>query len=382
MKIVHVLNSLTIGGIEKVVVDISNNLISKENKVFIITLSNKDFSLQSKLNKDIKVISLPFKNDTNIGILRFWFLGIPSLVKIINKIKPDIVHSHLYYHYFLFLAISLKFHHLPIANFRTIHTSGMFYGSRSLINRFRLFIEKIAIKIYPSYLIAISNTIYKNNQLYFSKHTHKFKLIPNGINLKLFSKKNFFSTDKSKFGFNNDTVLVTYVARLEKGKNHDCLVKAWSKVIKINTNAHLCLIGDGILKEQLINQSVGLNLDKNITFFGTLNNVPEFLSITDIAVFPSQFEGFPISLIEKMAMGLPVVTSDIDVFKEVIVNNQNGLICSVNDPDGYAKKIIKLINDENLRIKIGKSAQETAVKYDIERITNETLSFYEEALSV
>ncbi len=64
------------------------------------------------------------------------------------------------------------------------------------------------------------------------------------------------------------------------------------------------------------------------------------------------------------------------------MNNQNGLICSVNDPDGYAKKIIKLINDENLRIKIGKSAQETAVKYDIERITNETLSFYEEALSV
>ncbi len=382
MIVVHVLNSLTIGGIEKVVVDICNTIASEHNRVFLITLSDKDLTLKSKLSKDIEVISLPFKNDTVVGLLFFWIFGIPKFIKIINKIKPDIIHSHLYYHYLLFLSLSLTLSKIESVLFRTVHTSGLFYNSKSLLNRFRCKIEKIALSLYPTYLISISKTIFNNNNTLFSEYAAGNKLIVNGINLSNFSKTNYSNVKKIDFYLKEEWLIVSYVSRLDHGKNHFCLLNAWKEVLKFFPDAHLCLAGDGVLKRELMNYVKLLDVEHKVSFLGNINNVASLLSITDIAVFPSQFEGFPISLIEEMAMGLPVITSDIDIFKEVIVNNENGFICGVNNQIDYADKLIKLMGDNELRYKIGISARETAKKFDIKRIANETLHFYEEALSV
>lgn len=382
MIIVHVLNCLIVGGLEKVVVDICNTIDLNENKVFIITLSDKDLTLSPKLDKDIEVISLPFKNDTLLSLLLFWIFGIPKLIRIINNIKPDIVHSHLYYHYLFFLSLSLKFSKVKPVSFRTVHTSGLFYSSKALLNRFRCQIEKFSLRIYPTYLISISKIIFNNNDRLFSKVAVGNRLIPNGINLTTFSKLNYTHIKKNDFGLQDDCMIVSYVSRLDNGKNHVCLLNAWKEVLKFFPDSHLCLAGDGVLKRELMDYVKLLDIDHKVSFLGTINNVSSLLSITDIAVFPSQFEGFPLSLIEEMAMGLPVITSDIDIFKEVIVNNENGIICNVNDPNDYADKLIKLMREKDLRNKIGNEAKETAKKFDIKRIVNETLHFYEEALSI
>lgn len=382
MIIVHVVNSLTIGGLEKVVVDICNNIEPQRNQVYIVTLSNKDLKLKSELNKNIQVISLPYKNDSAFSILLFWVFGLPKMIKVINKLKPEIIHSHLYFHYFLFLSLSVKFSAFFPAHFRTIHTSGLFYNSNTFLNRLRLFIEKLGSKIYSVYLISISKQIHENNKYFFSKYANKIWLIPNGINLEKFSKSNFTNVSKSDFGIDEQKIIVSYVSRLNYGKNHNCLLKAWAEVVKNYSNVNLCIVGDGVLKNILLKQSEDLKIEKYVSFFGNLDNIAAFLSITDIGIFPSQFEGFPISLIEKMAMELPVITSDIDVFRDLILNSENGFLCSVNNPDDYADKLMKLIEDKDLRLKIGKNAKETVAKYDIKRIVNETLHFYEEALSI
>ena len=382
MLIVHILNSLCIGGIEKAVTEIAANQRLLGHKVVIITLSNIDFTLKANLNQNIQVIALPFKNDSIKSIISFWLLGIPQAIKIIIKMKPDIVHSHLYFHYFLFISLVLRLCAVKPKHFRTVHTSGLFYSSKSLLNRFRSQIEKIALRIYPTYLISISKIIFNNNDRLFSKVAVGNRLIPNGINLTTFSKLNYTHIKKNDFGLQDDCMIVSYVSRLDNGKNHVCLLNAWKEVLKFFPDSHLCLAGDGVLKRELMDYVKLLDIDHKVSFLGTINNVSSLLSITDIAVFPSQFEGFPLSLIEEMAMGLPVITSDIDIFKEVIVNNENGIICNVNDPNDYADKLIKLMREKDLRNKIGNEAKETAKKFDIKRIVNETLHFYEEALSI
>jgi glycosyltransferase involved in cell wall biosynthesis len=382
MIIVHVLNSLVIGGVEKVVVDICNTIDSEKNQVYIVNLSNIDLKLKSMLNKNIEVINLPYKNDSALSILLFWIFGIPKMIRVINKLNPKIIHSHLYFHYFLFLSLSIKLSIISPVHFRTIHTSGLFYSSKTFVNRFRLFIEKIGSKIYPIYLISISQQIHENNKSFFSKYAAKIRLIPNGINLIKFTKSIFATATKSDFGIDNRNIIVVYVARLNYGKNHSCLLKAWAEVIKNYNNANLCIVGDGVLKDVLVKQSEDLKIEKSVSFFGNLDNVSGFLSVADIGVFPSQFEGFPISLIEKMAMGLAVVTSDINVFKEIIEDDVNGVIYSVNDFHSLAEHIIMLLKDDEMRIRLGKKAQETASKYDINRIVIEINNFYEETLSV
>lgn len=381
MVIVHVLNSLTIGGLEKVVVGICNNIDLKKNKVYILTLSDYDLEMKAELNKNIEIISLPFKNDSLVSILSLWFLGIPKIFKILNILKPQIIHSHLYYHYFLFLSISLKFLSFSPAHFRTIHTSGLFYASNTLLNKFRLLIEKISMRIYPVSLISISKQIQDKNINLFLKFAKKIRMIPNGIDLQKFSKINY-KNRKSDFKIKENDIVISYVSRLDYGKNHKVLLQAIKECLKLRSNIHCCIIGDGILMGTLVQQAKELNIEKNITFFGSLNDVTQILSITDIGVFPSQFEGFPISLIEKMAMALPVVTSDIDIFKDLIKNNENGIICQVDNFYDYAEKLIKLIENENIRLEIGENARKTVEKYDIKTISNETIEFYKETLSI
>jgi glycosyltransferase involved in cell wall biosynthesis len=365
MIIIHILNSLTVGGVEKVVVDICNNIDTKTHKVYILTLSNSDFKLKSELN-DVEVISLPYKSSSALNILLFWLFGLPKMIKILSDLKPHIIHSHLYYHYFLFLSLGIRFSNTRPAHFRTIHTSGLFYSSRTLLNKFRLFIEKVGMKIYPVSLISISKAIHENNKQFFS-NAKKIKLIPNGINLDKFSRSNVKKITKSDFGVKGDVVIV-YVSRLNIGKNHMCLLEAWVEVTKQFSNVNLCIVGDGVLREALNKKCKILQIQDSVTFLGSIENVEDFLFISDIGI----------SLIEKMSMELPVITSDIDVFKDVILDTENGFICSVNNSSDYAEKLITLIKNENLRITIGKNARKSIEKFDIKRITNDTIRFYEE----
>ena len=378
MIIIHLLNSLTVGGIEKVVIDLSNGLENEKNKVYIITLSNSDFTLQPLLNKNIEVISLPYNCNSFKGLIQFWLTGIRKLVKIINRIKPTIVHNHSYYHYFLFLSICLKLTNIKPKLFRTVHTSGLFYSSNKLIDRFRRKIETLALIIYPAKYISISKTIFKNNSRFFGKYIIDNRYIPNGIDETKFIKSNKKNELKECFGFKNSTSIVTYVSRLDLGKNHFCLIDAWEKVIKEFPESQLCLAGDGILNKELKSYAQNKNLLKSITFLGSIKNVNELLSITDIAVFPSEFEGFPISLLEKMYMKLPVITSDIDIFKEIITDNMDGIHCRLKDSNDYASKIKLLLRDEKLRETIAENAYKTAKNYKISEIVKQTLKYYED----
>ena len=378
MIIIHLLNSLTVGGIEKVVIDLSNGLENEKNKVYIITLSNSDFTLQPLLNKNIEVISLPYNCNSFKGLIQFWLTGIRKLVKIINRIKPTIVHTHSYYHYFLFLSICLKFAKIKPELFRTVHTSGLFYSSNKIIDRFRRKIETLALKIYPAKYISISKTIFKNNKRFFGKYLIDNRYIPNGIDETKFIKSNKKNELKDFFGFKNSTSIVSYVSRLDVGKNHFCLIDAWEKVINEFPDSQLCLAGDGILNKELKSYAQNKNLLKSVTFLGSIKNVNELLSITDIAVFPSEFEGFPISLLEKMYMKLPVITSDIDIFKEIITDNVDGIICRLKDSGDYASKIILLLKNKTLRETIAENGHITAEKYKISEIVKQTLKYYED----
>ncbi len=378
MRIIQIINSLTVGGIEKVVIDLSNGLIDEKNKVYIITLSNSDFTLQPLLNKNIEVIALPYNCNSFKGLIQFWLKGIPVLVKIIYRIKPTIVHTHSYYHYLLFISICLKFSKAKPKLYRTVHTSGLFYSSNKLIDRFRRKIETLALLIYPAKYISISKTIFKNNSRFFGKYIIDNRYIPNGIDETKFIKSNKKNELKEYFGFKNPKSIVTYVSRLDLGKNHFCLIDAWEKVINEFPDSQLCLAGDGILNKELKSYAQNKNLLKSITFLGSIKNVNELLSITDIAVFPSEFEGFPISLLEKMYMKLPVITSDIDIFKEIITDNVDGIICRLKDSGDYASKIILLLKNKTLRETIAENGHITAEKYKISEIVKQTLKYYED----
>lgn len=380
IKVVYIIDTFDIGGREKVVLDLCNGLNKDTFDVSLIVLSNDRLYSEQLLNKDIKIFSLNI-NQKELRSLSLFFKGFKQLVNILKELKPNIVHSHIFYVPLLLTSLAIRFSNRNILHFRTVHTSGLFYeNQKTLLNKFRLIVEKFATKINLTYLIGISKIVHTNNIKYFKKYSKNIELIYNGIDLNKFNKENYISTHKSDFGFKEVDILVSYVARLDNGKNHLFLIDLWKSISTRIPNAKLCFAGDGILKDALINEVEYQNLQDSIKFLGSISNVSDLLAISDLAVFPSSFEGFGLVMLEKFAMSLPIIASNIDAFKEIGEDEKNCFLVSLEDKELYKKRIIKLCQDEQLRKQIGANARLRAMEFDIKKCIASHEEYYLKSL--
>lgn len=379
IKVTYIVDTFDVGGREKVVLDLCNGLNKNIFDVSLIVLSNDRLSSSNFLNKDVKIYFLNI-NQKELRSLNLFFKGIKQLVNILKELKPNIVHSHVFYIPLLFTSLSIRLSDKNILHFRTVHTAGLFYeNQKTLLNKFRLLIEKIATKINQTYLIGISNVVHKNNIKYFKPYAQDMKLIYNGIDLNKFNKENYNST-KNDFGIKNEDIVVSYVARLDNGKNHLFLIDIWKDIKTKIPNAKLCFAGDGILKEQLQKEVKNNCLEESIIFLGSISNVSELLAISDLAVFPSSFEGFGLVMLEKFAMSLPVVASNIEAFKEIGKDGENCFLVSLEDKELYRKRIIELCKNEQLRKNIGANARLRAMEFDIKKCIASHEEYYLKSL--
>jgi glycosyltransferase involved in cell wall biosynthesis len=366
ITIVHVVDSLSQGGREKVVIDICNNLNKDKFRIIILTLSNNFNTLKYSIKENITVIEIPcnYRWLEGIRVIFFWIVAFPVILKTFRRLKPEIVHLHLLFHKILLLSIALKFSSFKSKVFITIHTSGLYYISKKLIDRFRLFIEQISVIISKAHIIGISEIVHRNNIKYFGSKSITCSYVPNGVDLSKYKK---YENNRIDFGYQTTDIIVVYVGRFDEGKNHLTLLKAWEIVKReINNNLKLILIGDGILKEKITEFISAHKLSDSILLTGNINNVSEFLNISDFGVIPSSFEGFPLVLIEKMAMQLPVLTSSIDIFKTIIKNGNNGFVFNTFDYQELANLLLYMSNNLDLVRKMGINARNTALNFSLE----------------
>lgn len=377
-NIVHIVDYLGIGGRENVVIDICNNLDIEKYNVFVITLTNDENVAKVKLKANITFFALPIKHNDLVGFNTILNFGkaVYSLRKLLVSINPDIIQTHCFLHRLLITAIAIKSISKNFKYFHTVHTSGMYYVSNGLIDKIKLSIDGFALGLNRPTLVGISEIIQENNIKYFKKQTKTSIYIPNGIDLNFFNKERI-KVDPSAFGVLDDDIVITYVARLCKGKNHFTLLKALKLLKKKHPSVKLFLAGDGDMRVEIENIIVNDGLQDNIQLLGSISNVEELLAVTKIAVFPSEFEGFTLTLIEKMAMGLPVVAADNEIFKKLICDGENGLLFSMFDEVELAKCISNLIEDDKLYYYVSKNALLFSKNFSLQRMVAEHESNYE-----
>lgn len=150
------------------------------------------------------------------------------------------------------------------------------------------------------------------------------------------------------------------VARLSGLKGHDILLRAMRIVLSHEPLTHLFVIGDGSDRSNLEKLTENIGLTKNVEFSGFVENVIPYLDKIDIFVLPSQGEGLPISIIEAMAKGLPVVASCVGGIPELVINRETGFLIKGHSPELLAKKILKLVQTPNLAYQFGKRARKRA----------------------
>lgn len=165
------------------------------------------------------------------------------------------------------------------------------------------------------------------------------------------------------------------IGRLSYEKRFDILINIWAEVVKKHSDWLLEIYGDGELKENLIRQIQDLKLENNIFLKGFSKEVDKELTNSSIYIMTSQIESFGLVLIEAASCGVPVIAfSGSDGPEEIIKNGVNGFLCEKMNCADMINKIIYLIENKDIRKKIGKNAREfTLKKYSEEKVMKKWL---------
>jgi glycosyltransferase involved in cell wall biosynthesis len=217
--------------------------------------------------------------------------------------------------------------------------------------------------------IATNNSLCWYEQLFIDEN--QISIIYNGID-----SDRIDLVGESVEGDNMDPTVVT-VGRHVPVKNYETLIEAFATVHKRIPDATLSLIGDGPLRAQLEAQAADLGILNAVEFLGEISREEVYRELirADVFTIPSHAEGFCVAAVEAMAVGLPVVVSDIDVLNEVV--GDPGVYADPNNPTEFADAITNLLKNPQKRERLGISAKERArAKFTLERTAKKYYEVY------
>lgn len=287
MKIIQIIPLLDLAGAETMCENLTNSLIKLGHEVTVISLYDYHSVITERMEKNgIKIIYLNKKSGLDLS-LTF------KLVKIFKEYKPDVVHSHLYAGKYAHVAASIcgiK------AKIYTIHNIAR--NEAGKMNRtFNRFLFKKCHVVPVSLTEEIQKSVVDEYNIDF-KNT---PVVFNGVSMEKCHIKNDYTGNKK----------ILHIGRFSKQKNHEVLVKAFSIVVNRGHDVSLYLYGQGELEESIKELVKNLHMDKNIFFCGLTDDVYSVMESTDIFVLPSLFEGMPMTLIEAMGTGMPILASNV-----------------------------------------------------------------------
>jgi glycosyltransferase involved in cell wall biosynthesis len=343
MKILQIIYSLTPGGAERFVVDLSNELVQLNNEVFLFTLlddTNKNLGFY-KSEISTKVIYKNLKLKAGFRLVNVYYLW-----KLIKQIKPDVVHCHLNLVNYLF-PVSIIFPKIKF--FHTIHSNAQREVKSSL--------EYYIRRFFYSFRFINAITISKETSVSFVKYykSHSYYQIYNG-------RKQPTPTDKfkevkdfiDKVRLKKELIFL-HVGRCIQVKNQQMLINVFNRLNREGKSVALLIIGDGF------DSSLGNELKKiasdEIYFLGLKENVSDFYLNSDAFCLTSFHEGMPITLIEAFACGCIPICTPVGGVLDSIENGITGYLSkSVNEEDFYQSvknylNNLGVINREDLKMK-------------------------------
>ena len=375
------------GGIETAVYNTAKKLTEKRHHVVVITSkvfgALKDYEIKEEFHiyryKPLNFVELKgFPQSIRLG---FPLIAIINLKKIIKKHKIQIIHAE--GRFFPISWISALLNILVFKRKMFISVQGRLkLGWTGLIEN--IFDKTITRFIYSnlSKIICVSDAL-KRRLRKFKITNQKLMIIPNGVDVDKFSLERKGSCLDKYLKNVIDYKKVIFVGRLDLQKGVEYLIRAIPNVINYFTNVHFFILGNGRIESNLKNLAKSLAIEKYTTFINMipLEDMPKFYSSADIFCLPSIHEGFPLSLLEALSMGLIIVASNTGGIPEAIIENKNGYLFKPKNIKQLSVKLLKALNlsyDEIVQIQKN-NIQKAYRTYSWEKIVDEIIKIYIES---
>ena len=183
----------------------------------------------------------------------------------------------------------------------------------------------------------------------------KMVVVPNGVDVARFKEAE--PANLTEFGIPGGAFTALFVGRLEPQKAPEMLIQGLSPLFPPHPHLHLLMVGAGSLESSLRDRAAALNIVDNVHFAGRQRDIPGIMRSADCLVLTSLWEGMPNVVLEAMAAGLPVVTTDVEGVRELIDSPRTGFIVPIAEPDALQEPVALLIGSEQLRTDMAAAAQ-------------------------
>ncbi len=374
-----------VGGISKVVYDLSHRLIKDGHQVTVVTYRDGDTSYYED-DEGINVYRVDnymiHPNNFIDWIMQLNFNMVAKASELMNKFgKFDVIHAHDWL--VSYAAKSLKeAYDVPMV--ATIHAtengrnSGIHDETQRYIND-----SEWQLTYEASEVIVNSNYMKNEIQRIFGLPYDKINVIPNGVKLDKFEGIERDYDLRRQYAMDNEKIIL-YVGRLVYEKGVQNLIGAMPKILENYHDSKLVICGRGGMMDELKQEAHNLGIDEKVYFVGYCDaaKVQKMYINADIAVFPSTYEPFGIVALEGMLSGTPTVVSDVGGLNEIVEHGVTGMKSYAGNSNSIADSVLALLYDQELCNKVSKNAIEVVKeKYNWNVIAQATFKTYEKAIS-
>ncbi len=207
---------------------------------------------------------------------------------------------------------------------------------------------------------------------------NKLVTIRSGVDIEKYKEANGRPVIE-EFGLAGKIVVGT-IAAFADHKDYPTLLGAAKTVLELRSGVVFLALGDGEKLEEMKSLASELDIADKFIFAGFRENVGAFLKAFDVYVMSSKEEGLGTSILDAMALALPIAATRAGGIPEIVKDGENGILCDIRSPEPLAEAIIKLIDDEKLRAEYGENSRELAKNFAIEKTVERNLELYGDAL--
>jgi glycosyltransferase involved in cell wall biosynthesis len=349
INILFIIPQLEKGGSEALVYNVASRLdrdLFSTSVAYFYFYGNEKFR-DAFQEKGIRLYHIPKNGAADLSAMR-------KLARIINENNIHIVNAH------HFVSMFYSFYACKIVNRRKlVYTEHSSWEVEQVPLKWKLIGRLLLSQL--DCIMGVSNDVTEALREKFNLQKENAITIRNGVDdIEGRKEPRDVREIRNEFDLASDTKVVMTVANFRKVKNHLFLLRGFKELLKEYDNVRLFLIGQGTESDP--ENSEGdvrsyleeHNLQDKVILTGHRNDVQDLLLIADVFCLTSYREGLPVSLLEAMSAGLPVIGTNVPGIRDVVVNSKNGFLLDLGDQKGLKTALLKLLNDDKLRLYYGR----------------------------
>lgn len=371
-NILHLRTSQGVYGAEKVILGLAGSCEKTRHTIGCLTKKGK---YGRSFLEEIRRLGL--QGEEIQSSYNIWdFRAVWHIVKIMKERRIGILHTHDFISDILGFLAS-RIYRVPLV--KTEH--GKTYNRNLWINICKKIDDRIITEFFDHIVYVSENT--KQNKVN-KPGIKNLSVIHNGVDVDAFSllnsKSNFSELNiKNELGIPSDAKVIGSIGRLSAEKGYDYLLKAAQRLVNsYESKVVFLLLGEGKMEDELKNLVNELGITSKVVFSRYRSDIPQIMSIIDVYVSSSLTEGFPISVIEALAAGKPVVATNVGGVPDLIKDGSTGLLIPPGNSEALVNSITQLLDNEAMAKQFGDAGRELVRKnYSVKTMAAKYEDIYE-----